>query len=80
MLMASVQAGPSEESYCSSPSRQPVTLVYKEEEVELDPQVPTILTGASSSSPDNVVIPSSPSPPDGHCQYQKLLQRVASVL
>lgn len=64
-----------QESY-SLLSHQPVPLVYEEEEVEVDLQVPMVLTGTSASSPDKAIT-HSPSLPDDHPQYQELLQKVA---
>lgn len=44
-------------------------------EIELNLQV---LTGVSTSSPDEVMASTLPSPPDEHRQYQELLQRVTN--
>ncbi|KAH1171820.1 hypothetical protein KIL84_007438 [Mauremys mutica] len=71
---------PFSEVVCSSTSHHPVPSVYMEEEPELEPQVPIVPTRACSSSLDDIVNPSSPSPLNEYYQNQELLQRVANDL
>lgn len=53
-----------------------ITLPLSESaEEEVKPDLPVSM-GVSSSSPDEAIAPSSPSPPDDHRQYQELLQRI----
>lgn len=67
--------GPTQESFPSSPMHQQlVPLEYEEEEdVEPEPQVPMIPMGIPSCCLEEVVSPSSPSPPADHKQQQDLL-------
>ncbi|CAM2108978.1 unnamed protein product [Caretta caretta] len=55
--------------------------VYEDEEEDVEPLPPVLpVLTAAASSPDEMLISSSLSPPDDHCRYQDLLQRVTTDL
>lgn len=63
--------GPTQESFYSSPLRQQLVPLVHEEDDGVEPE-PQMMTGISSSSPNEAVSPSS-SPPNYDRQYQHVL-------